>query len=219
MTEREHHGKERGRYALSGERDARAIDQNARLDTLLFGKGAQHLLRGSLGEFGRGTVAATELYQQVAGGGVLEKFRHRGGIKAEIVAEVGTKGCGEIKKAARAGFHELDRREDFSLAAGGDEAGLAPFGLDRRQQLVRARTADPLRVEPGQLVVIKDGVGFRDAFEREELDELLGAEDFTVAAIGVLTRSARRPTEQREEVTEGLGHDAHVFIRSDGGGA
>ena len=76
---------------MSGESDARAVDERAGFDALLVGKGAQQLLGRGFGEVRCGGIAAAEFDQQIAGGGVLEKFRNRGGIEVKRVAEVGAK--------------------------------------------------------------------------------------------------------------------------------
>ena len=69
---------------------------------------------------GAAVIAAAKLDQQVAGGGVLEEFRHRCGIEGEMVAEVGTKRGGEVGEAAGARLDEIDGGENVGLAARGE---------------------------------------------------------------------------------------------------
>jgi hypothetical protein len=57
--------------------------------------------------------------------------------------------------------------EECRFATCRNEAGLAHSVLISAAVL-RTGTADPFSVEPGELVVVEDGVRFRDAFEREK---------------------------------------------------
>ena len=57
--------------------------------------------------------------------------------------------------------------------------------------------------DPAELLVVKDGRGFREAFEAEMLDEFLHREDF-------LVRRLRVPAEQGDVVDDGFRQVAHL---------
>ena len=79
--------------------------------------------------------------------------------------------------------------------------------LIRASNSSRRHPRDVLLVEPVQLLRIEDGVAAADAFEREQLDQLLAREHFAVAT--------RRPSEQRQEIHHGLGKVPETLVLDD----
>jgi len=96
------------------------------------------------------------------------------------------------------------------------EACLLEEGLEAEAELLDGHGADMLGVEPGQLVVVEDGVGLGDAFKREELDEFFRREEFAVFSLlvpeNLFSAAAGGPAEQGKEVAEGFRKNAHLLV-------
>ena len=102
----------------------------------------------------------------------------------------------EIGELTRARLHEIDRAFDAGAVGGPAAAGQSlPQLRDPDAAAAGSRRRQPhemLLIEPIQLR-IEHGVSAADPLERKSRDQLVAREDFLVVA--------RRPAEQREEVS------------------
>ena len=179
-----HDGEEAGSDGLAGESDTGSVDESAGFDVLLGGEGAEDFLGAGFSECRSGGVASGQFLEERRKSRIAEEFCNRGGIVFEVVTEVGSEGAGEIFETAGARFEEIDGGQDFRLRARGHEFGGFPLGFDEWEKLFRIVGSDVFGIEPGELVVVKNGVRFGNAVEGEKLDEVVRGEDFPVSMRG-----------------------------------
>src|SRR5581483_10015936 len=121
---------------------------------------------------GGGAVAGREFGKHLPDGVFLQELCYGGSVGLELIVEIGAERAGEVFQAAGARLQQVNGAQDpFAIALRGGQTRVAPLVFYQWKQFFRGMSADVLGVEPVELGAIEDGVGARDAVEREERDE------------------------------------------------